>query len=163
MKKSNFNLPGIKTVSYGFESIRYLGPKIWKLVPDELKGLTSLETFKKKVKSLKFEQCPCNLCRNHIHKVGYIDWLNARWSSRIGIRLYFLCSTFALVVLVAYILILTLFLYDFERIIGINAHTRLLDFIVQVFITYTIFDTNYLVLLYVMYHVCCLCFCVRQF
>ena len=30
LKKSNFNLPAIKTVSYGFD-----GPKIWKLVPDE--------------------------------------------------------------------------------------------------------------------------------
>ena len=58
-EKSNFNLPAIKTVSSGFKSIRYVGPKIWKLVPDELKGLTSLETFKKKVKNLKFEQCPC--------------------------------------------------------------------------------------------------------
>ena len=48
MKKSNYNLPAIKTASYGFESIRYLGPKIWILVPDELIGLTSLETFKKK-------------------------------------------------------------------------------------------------------------------
>ena len=75
LKKSNFNLPAIKTVSYGFESIRYLGPKIWKLVPDELKGLTSLETFKKKVKSLKFEQCPCNLCRNYVHGVGYINFV----------------------------------------------------------------------------------------
>ena len=28
LKKSNFNLPAIKTVSYGFESIIYLGPKI---------------------------------------------------------------------------------------------------------------------------------------
>ena len=28
LKKSNFNLPAIKTLSYGFESIRYLGPRI---------------------------------------------------------------------------------------------------------------------------------------
>ena len=37
LKKSHFNLPAIKTVSYRLESIRYQGSKIWKLVPDEFK------------------------------------------------------------------------------------------------------------------------------
>ena len=32
-KKSNFKLPVIKMVSYGFESIWYIGPEIGKLVP----------------------------------------------------------------------------------------------------------------------------------
>ena len=72
-KKSNYKLPAVKTVSYGLESIRYLGPKIWKLVPDELKELTSIELFKKKVKCLKFEHCPCNLCKDYIYGVGYIN------------------------------------------------------------------------------------------
>ena len=53
-EKINFQYHSSQTVSYGLESIRYLGPKIWKLVLDELEGLISLETFKKKVKSLKF-------------------------------------------------------------------------------------------------------------
>ena len=72
-KRSNYEIPSTKTVSYGLESIRYLGPKIWKLIPDELKELKSLELFKQKVKSLKFEDCPCKLCKNYIHGVGYID------------------------------------------------------------------------------------------
>ena len=42
-KQSNFELPAVKTVSYGLESIRYLGPKILKLGPDELKDIVSLE------------------------------------------------------------------------------------------------------------------------
>ena len=71
--------------TYGLESTRYLGPKIWKLVPNELKKLTSLELFKKKVKCLKFEHCPCNLCKDYIYGVGYIDQVNARLSSRIGV------------------------------------------------------------------------------
>ena len=71
--KSNYEIPITKTISYGLESIRYLGPKIWKLIPDELKELKSLELFKLKVKSLKFDNCPCKLCKNYIHGVGYID------------------------------------------------------------------------------------------
>ena len=72
-KKSNFLKPNINTVSYGNKSVRYLGPKIWELVPDDMKNAQSLEDFKSKVKSLKFENCPCNLCKNYIHNVGYID------------------------------------------------------------------------------------------
>ena len=72
-KKCNYEIPGTKTVSYGLESIRYLGPKIWKLIPDKLKELKSLELFKEKVKGLKFENCPCKLCKNYVYGVGYID------------------------------------------------------------------------------------------
>ena len=39
-QKTNFELPAIKTVFYILESVRYLGPKVWKLVPDELKEIT---------------------------------------------------------------------------------------------------------------------------
>ena len=72
-KKSNYKLPAVKTVFYGLESIRYVGTKILKLVPDKLKELTSTVLFKKKVKCMKFEHCPCNLCKNYIYRVGYID------------------------------------------------------------------------------------------
>ena len=38
-KKSNYEILYTKNASYGLESIRYLGPKIWKLIPNELKEL----------------------------------------------------------------------------------------------------------------------------
>ena len=72
-KKLNYKLPAIKTVSYGNESFRYLGPKIWNLVPDDMKHVQSLQLFKKKVKSLKFENCPCTLCKTYVQNIGYID------------------------------------------------------------------------------------------
>ena len=31
---SNYKIPGIKSISYGLESNRYLGPKILKLIHD---------------------------------------------------------------------------------------------------------------------------------
>lgn len=72
-KKLNYKVPAIKTVSYGNESFRYLGPKIWNLVPDDMKHVQSLQLFKKKVKSLKFENCPCTLCKTYVQNIGYID------------------------------------------------------------------------------------------
>ena len=45
-----YEIPSTKTVSYGLDSIRYLGPKIWKLIHNELKELKSLKIFEKKSK-----------------------------------------------------------------------------------------------------------------
>ena len=72
-KKCIYEIPDTKTVSNGLESIRYIGPKIWKFIPDELKELKSLELFKEKVEGLKFENCPCKLCKNYVYGVEYID------------------------------------------------------------------------------------------
>ena len=38
----------IKTVRYGTETITYLGPKIWSIIPDEIRESASLETFRQK-------------------------------------------------------------------------------------------------------------------
>ena len=38
----------IKTVRYGTETITYLGPKIWSLIPDEIREFASSETFSQK-------------------------------------------------------------------------------------------------------------------
>ena len=72
-KRSNYEIPRTRTVFYGLESIRNLAPKIWKLISDELNELKSLELSKQKVKSLKFENCPCKPCENYIYGVKYID------------------------------------------------------------------------------------------
>ena len=61
-KKSNYEIPGTKTVSYS--------PNILKLIPDELKELESLDLFKLKVKSLKCENCFCKLCKNYTRSMG---------------------------------------------------------------------------------------------
>ena len=40
-----------KTVHYGLQSVRYLGPKMWELVPNNIKYSNSLSKFKKLIKS----------------------------------------------------------------------------------------------------------------
>ena len=70
-KKSTYKVPKVNTVSFGKESFRWLGPKLWNSLPEETKHAKSLEVFRQKVKSMTFDQCPYNLCR--VHGVGYID------------------------------------------------------------------------------------------
>ena len=47
---SNFLLPNVKSVFHGSDSISYIGPNIWDVVPLELKELTCLSAFKKVLK-----------------------------------------------------------------------------------------------------------------
>ena len=48
---SDFPMPNLRSVFHETESISYLGPKIWDIVPLELKELTSVAAFKKVLKS----------------------------------------------------------------------------------------------------------------
>ena len=48
---SNFAVSNVTSVFHGSESISYLGPKIWDIVPSELKQLTSLNAFIKGLKN----------------------------------------------------------------------------------------------------------------
>ena len=43
------------------ESLSYLAPKIWDLVPKELKDLSSLGAFKKIIKKWKPQDCLCKI------------------------------------------------------------------------------------------------------
>ena len=42
-----------KTVAYGTESVSFMAPKIWSIVPQELKNCQSLYSFKKKYKEME--------------------------------------------------------------------------------------------------------------
>ena len=68
----NSESENVKTVHYGTESLSFLGPKIWKLVPLEIKNSTSLQIFKIKIKTWVPESCPCRLCKLYVQRVGFI-------------------------------------------------------------------------------------------
>ena len=50
-----------KTVKYGTETISYLAPNIWSLVPNATKSSKSLDVFKSKIRQWEAD-CPCPLC-----------------------------------------------------------------------------------------------------
>ena len=59
---SQFTIPRIESVYNGSESIAYLGPKIWNMVPSELKAMSLISSFKKAIKEWYASNCPCRLC-----------------------------------------------------------------------------------------------------
>ena len=65
-------MPNVRSVFHGSESISYLGPKIWDIVPLELKELTILVAFKEDIKEWKPENCQCRLCKKYVSNLGFI-------------------------------------------------------------------------------------------
>ena len=61
--KINFKSHRINSVRYVINSLTYLGPKIWNIVPEDLKKSESLNVFKTKIKKWIPRDCPCRLCR----------------------------------------------------------------------------------------------------
>ena len=61
----------VKSMRYGTYSLAYLAPKIWELVPNEIKALESLASFKSAIKKWKTTECPCRLCKTHIPQVRF--------------------------------------------------------------------------------------------
>ena len=69
---NEFKRENIKTVHYGLQSVRYLAPKIWELVPNNIKYSNSLSKFKKLFKFWKPEACPYRLRKTYIAELGFI-------------------------------------------------------------------------------------------
>ena len=67
-----FGTRPIRTVHYGSNSLRFLGPKIWEIVPSELKRCERVDDFKSKIMEWRPHNCPCRLCVTYIHHVGFI-------------------------------------------------------------------------------------------
>ena len=64
--KRTFHSSDIRTVHFGSETLSHLAPKIWELVPEEIKKLEPVAFFKNAIKKWKPANCPCRLCRTHI-------------------------------------------------------------------------------------------------
>ena len=62
----------IRTVHYGTESIGFLAPKIWDIVPDNIKVSSTIIEFKRKIKGWIPTNCPCRLRRTFIPNLGFI-------------------------------------------------------------------------------------------
>ena len=69
--KRTFKSRRVKSMRYGTDSLAYLAPKIWELVPNEIKAVESLASFKSAIKKWKTTECPCRLYKTYIPQVGF--------------------------------------------------------------------------------------------
>jgi len=70
---AEFLLPQVRTELHSKSSLRYLGPLIWNIVPQEIKNSKSLAVFKNLIKNWKPINCPRRLCKLHAQGAGFIN------------------------------------------------------------------------------------------
>ena len=86
---THFKKENVKKTNYGIQSVRYLEPKIWDMVPNNIKNCSSLNKFKNSIKSWKPNECPSALCKKYIAQVGFI-WFTSPFCN-ISEKLYIFC------------------------------------------------------------------------
>ena len=70
--ESIFATSNIKTVNWGTESLSNIGPRIWSIIPKNIKNLPKLSKFTQAIHSWKPDKCPCRLCKTYVHGVGFL-------------------------------------------------------------------------------------------
>ena len=67
-----FQSTNVKTVYNGTETIAFRGPKVWDMVPEDIKNSSSLSEFKSNIKHWEPKGCTCRLCKVFIKDLGFI-------------------------------------------------------------------------------------------
>ena len=61
--KLNLDIPKWNQKTFGYKSLKVLGPKIWNNLPYHIKSSKNLDTFKNLLKNWDGNSCKCNLCK----------------------------------------------------------------------------------------------------
>ena len=69
--RNDFYCRNPKIVKYGTETISYLAPKIWPLVPEVIKSSKTLDILKNKIRKWKPDSL-CRLCKTYLQHAGFI-------------------------------------------------------------------------------------------
>ena len=72
LNSSYYNYCNPKKVNYGLETLRSFGPKLWNMIPKDLKDISSLAIFKSKIKGWIPQDCLCRLCKTYVPQLGYL-------------------------------------------------------------------------------------------
>ena len=69
---NEFLLPRVRTTSYGSETIKYRGQRLWLSLPQRIRDAQSIIEFKKQIKSRNGADCTCILRRTFIPQLGFL-------------------------------------------------------------------------------------------
>ena len=70
--QSTFTSRNVKTVYRGTETLIHLGPKIWTIIPNDIKQY-SLSKFTQKIRKWKPVKCPCRICKIYVKDIGFVN------------------------------------------------------------------------------------------
>ena len=67
-----FRSRNVRSVTWGTETLAFLAPKIWAMIPAHMKKY-SLSKFTKMIKKWVPDKCPCRNCKTYIQHVGFVE------------------------------------------------------------------------------------------
>ena len=63
---ADLDVQKVRTANHGSKSVRYLGSKIWEIIPTHTKELDTTDEFKITIKKWRVESCPCWLSKFYL-------------------------------------------------------------------------------------------------
>ena len=71
--RTDFVRDCVYTRRYDLNSLSYFAPKVWDMIPSEIKNINSLQKFKIEIKEWTPENCSCYLCQPYIQNLEFVD------------------------------------------------------------------------------------------
>ena len=107
---NEFLLPRVRTTSYGSETIKYIGQRLWLSVPQHIRDAQSINEFKKQIRSWNGADCTCRLCRTFIPRISDFKLL--------GFLLYYALTLFCnFIPCILYLIYLIMYIYLLDVLI----------------------------------------------
>ena len=69
----DFTRPNVNSEHFGIISLRYMAAKVWDMVPNDMKNVNEIETFKNNIRKWKPVSYHCKLCLDYVSCVGYVN------------------------------------------------------------------------------------------
>lgn len=61
-----------RTENYGIASLGYFSPKIWAILPNDIKSSSTVDIFRSKIMDWNITNCPCRLCKEYVPNLGFV-------------------------------------------------------------------------------------------
>ena len=72
----DFTGPNVNSEYFVIGSLRYITVEVWDMVPNGIKNVNDIKTFKNNIRKWKPTNCHCKLCIDCNSRVGHINTFN---------------------------------------------------------------------------------------
>ena len=69
----DFTRPNVNSKHFGISSLRYMTAKVWDMVPNDMKNVNDIETFKNNIRKWKPVNYHSKLCLSYVSCLGYVN------------------------------------------------------------------------------------------
>ena len=63
----------VKTSKHGLQTVPYIGSRLWESLPESLRNLPDLASFRTELGKIENLNCKCRLCAEYVPNLGYIE------------------------------------------------------------------------------------------